>query len=113
MPSNVKEGATFTKHPTQEGVFLKHLFTGSDTGGCLNNLEVNIVPGFQIAPHAHDDSSEFFYVVGGHGEFLDGTEWKAIKEGDAFMAPMKMNHSIKNTGNKTLVLFSTFCPANR
>ena len=112
MADNIKTGATFTKHPTQEGVFLKHFF-GKEDNDRLNNLEVNIVPGFQIAPHTHEDSSEFYYVVSGQGEFLDDTDWKPIKRGDAFKAPQGMTHSIKNTGNETLVLFSTFSPATR
>ncbi|MDR0762806.1 MAG: cupin domain-containing protein [Campylobacteraceae bacterium] len=112
MANNFKVDAKFIKHPTQEGVFMKH-FYGKDDNACLNNLEVNIVPGFQIAPHIHEESSEFFYVVSGNGEFLDDTEWKSIKQGDAFKAPQGMTHAIKNTGTKTLVLFSTFSPAMR
>jgi mannose-6-phosphate isomerase-like protein (cupin superfamily) len=112
MGNNVKIDASFVKHPTQEGVFMKHFFSKDDNGR-LNNLEVNIVPGYQIAPHTHEESSEFFYVVRGQGEFLDDTEWNPISAGDAFKAPLGMTHAIKNTGNETLVLFSTFSPAIR
>lgn len=112
MASNFKSDAVFTKHPTQEGVFLKHFFCKEDNDR-LNNLEVFIMPGFQIAPHIHGDSSEFFYVVSGQGEFLDDKEWKAIKKGDAFKAPQGMTHSIKNSGSEALILFSTFSPATR
>jgi mannose-6-phosphate isomerase-like protein (cupin superfamily) len=113
MANNVKEGAAFVKHPTQEGVFMKHFFSKADTGERLNNVEINIVPGFQIAPHAHENASEFFYVVSGQGEFLDDTEWTVVKKGDAFKAPVGMTHAIKNTGNEILVLFSTFSPPVR
>jgi len=113
MADNIKKGAVFTKHPTQEGVFMKHFYAKDDTDGRLNNLEVNIVPGFEIAPHTHENAGEFFYVVSGSGEFLDETEWKAIRKGDAFKAPMGVNHAIKNTGNETLVLLSTFSPPIR
>ena len=110
MGKNIKLDAIFVKHPTQEGVFMKHFFSKDETNEHLNNLEVNIIPGFQIAPHTHDNAGEYFYVVDGEGEFLDNTEWIPIKKGDAFQAPMKMTHAIKNTGRVTLVLFSTFCP---
>ena len=110
MGKNIKLDAVFVKHPTQEGVFMKHFFSKDETNERLNNLEVNIVPGFQIAPHTHDNAGEFFYVVDGEGEFLDNTEWTSIKKGDAFQAPMGMTHAIKNTGRVTLVLFSTFSP---
>ncbi|MCL1807387.1 MAG: cupin domain-containing protein [Oscillospiraceae bacterium] len=112
MSANLKMDSLFTKHPTQEGVFMKHFF-GKDDNNRLNNLEVNIIPGFQIAPHTHEESSEFFFVVNGAGEFLDDTEWKPIQKGDAFKAPQGMTHGLKNTGNETLVLFSTFSPAIR
>ena len=112
MSSNFKADASFTKHPTQEGVFMKHFFCSEDNDR-LNNVEVNIVPGYQIAPHVHEGSAEFFYVVGGTGEFLDGEEWRAIGKGDAFKAPQGTTHSIKNTGRDTLVLFSTFSPPIR
>ncbi|MDR2100600.1 MAG: cupin domain-containing protein [Campylobacteraceae bacterium] len=54
-----------------------------------------------------------FYVVSGSGEFLDDTKWKSIKAGDAFKALQGITHASKNTGTKTLVLFSTFSPATR
>ncbi|MDR2790001.1 MAG: hypothetical protein LBB59_03385 [Campylobacteraceae bacterium] len=44
---------------------MKH-FYGKDDGACINNLEVNIVLGFQIAPHTHENSSEFFYAAAGN-----------------------------------------------
>ena len=113
MAKNIKSNAVFVKHPTQEGVFMKHFFSKDETNNCLNNLEVNIVPDFQIAPHIHDNAGEFFYVVDGEGEFLDNTEWIPIRKGDAFQAPMGMTHAIKNTGRETLVLFSTFSPPTK
>ena len=111
MQGNIKLNAEFVKHP-EEGVFLKHFFDKEDNDR-LNNLEAHIVPGFQTKPHIHEDSTEFFYVVSGCGEFFDSTEWKLIKKGDAFKAPKGMKHAVKNSGNETLVLFSTFSPAIR
>ena len=113
MSGNIKTDSVFVKNPKHEGVFMKHFFSKSETNGQLNNFEVNIVPGFQIAPHNHDNAGEYFYVVDGSGEFLDDTEWVPVKKGDAFQAPVGMTHAVKNTGKLTLVLFSTFSPATR
>jgi mannose-6-phosphate isomerase-like protein (cupin superfamily) len=113
MADNVKTDAVFAKHPKWEGVSMKHFFAGADTAERLNNLEINIVPGFQIPPHTHENASEFFYVISGEGEFLDGAEWRAVKKGDAFKAPAGMSHGVKNTGTETLALFSTFSPPVR
>ena len=112
MAGNFKTDVELTKHAKHEGVFIRNFFSKDDNDR-LNNLEVLIEPGFQIPPHTHEDSTEFFYVVSGHGEFLDDTEWKAIKKGDAFKAPQGMTHGLKNTGSETLLLFSTFSPAIR
>lgn len=112
MSEHIINDAQFTKHPTQEGVFMKHFFSSKDNDR-LNNLEVKIIPGYCIAPHIHENSSEFFYVVSGEGEFLDGEEWKKIEKGIAFVAPMGMTHGIRNTGKDVLTLFSTFSPATR
>lgn len=112
MKNNIIKDANFVKHPTEEGVFMKHFFCSEDND-CLNNLEVRIIPGYQISPHIHEKSNEFFYAVDGEGEFFDNGEWKAFKVGDAFKAPIGMQHGIRNTGRKILVLFSTFSPATR
>ena len=112
MSENFKFSAVFIKHPTNEGVFLKHFF-GKEDNDALNNMEVHIVPSFQVAPHTHEDSTEYFYVVDGDGEFGDGNEWLAISKGDAFKAPLGMVHAIRNSSHQTLVLFSTFSPAVR
>ena len=100
------------RHPNNEGVFLKHFF-GREDNDQINNMEVHIVPSFRIAPHKHEESTEYYYVVDGTGEFGDGTEWLAVSKGDTFKAPKGMVHSIRNTGHQTLVLFSTFYPATR
>jgi hypothetical protein len=63
MSNNLKVDAKFVKHPTQEGVFMKYFYS-KDDDACINNLEVNIVPGFQITPHIHENSSEFFMLFG-------------------------------------------------
>jgi quercetin dioxygenase-like cupin family protein len=110
MANNLIADATLKKHPVHEGVYIKHFF-GKEDNDRLNNLEIVIAPGSQIPPHAHDSSTEFFYMVSGQGVFLDNDEWKAIKKGDAFRATVGMKHSIKNTGKDALVLFSTFSPA--
>ncbi|MGL4393155.1 MAG: cupin domain-containing protein [Fusobacteriaceae bacterium] len=102
----------FVKHPSNDGVFMKHFFSKADNDR-LNNLEVIIVPGFQIAPHVHDDSTEFYYCVSGEGEFLDDKEWIKIKSGDAFKAQKGVTHALKNTGCEPLKIFSTFSPAIR
>jgi mannose-6-phosphate isomerase-like protein (cupin superfamily) len=112
MSENIIGKAALVKHPKEDGVFLKHYFSSVDNDR-LNNLEVTILPGFQISPHIHADSTEFYYVVTGTGEFLVDGEWRMIKKGDALKAPLGMEHGLKNTGNEMLMVFSTFSPATK
>jgi mannose-6-phosphate isomerase-like protein (cupin superfamily) len=110
--SNILSIEEYIKHPKEDGVFLKHFYSNADNDR-LNNLEVKIDPGFQIAPHIHENSTEFYYVVSGSGQFLNNGEWLPINKGDALKAPMGMAHGIKNTSQEVLKLFSTFSPAIR
>jgi mannose-6-phosphate isomerase-like protein (cupin superfamily) len=110
MSKNVMNSSESIKHPKEEGVYLKHFFCSLDNDR-LNNLEVKIEPGHQISPHVHENSSEFYYVISGSGEFLIGDKWHIIKKGDALKAPISEKHGIKNTGDEPLLLFSTFSPA--
>jgi mannose-6-phosphate isomerase-like protein (cupin superfamily) len=109
---NLIQDVKYVKNTAHEGVFMRNFFSREDNDR-INNSEVCIMPGFQIAPHIHEDSTEFFYVVSGMGEFLDSSEWKPIKKGDAFKAPQGMTHGIKNAGSELLVILATFSPPIR
>ncbi|MCP4023393.1 MAG: cupin domain-containing protein [Desulfobacteraceae bacterium] len=104
--------SNYEKHPTNEGVYLKHFFS-SEIDNRLNNLEVRIEPGGGISNHTHDESNEFFYVAKGKGEFLVDGQWEIVREGEALVAPKAIEHGFKNNTNETLVLFSTFSPPIR
>ncbi len=99
----------FAKHPKDEGVYVKHFFSSADNDR-LNNLEVKIQPGCQISPHIHDNSTEFYYVVSGTGEFLVNNQYIQVQKGDALKAPLGQEHGFKNNSGEELVLFSTFSP---
>ena len=112
MSDKILGTGEFVNHPKEKGVYLKHFFSSADNDR-LNNLEVKIEPGCQISQHVHDNSSEFYYVVDGSGEFFIDGQWKSVKKGDAMKAPTGEEHGLKNTGNELLVLLSTFSPPIR
>ena len=109
---NLIQDAKYVRNSSHEGVFMRNFFSKEDND-LINNSEICIMPGFQIAPHTHEMSTEFFYVVSGVGDFLDSSEWKPIKNGDAFKAPQGITHGIKNTGSELLVILATFTPPIR
>ncbi|MBF0549667.1 MAG: cupin domain-containing protein [Deltaproteobacteria bacterium] len=112
MTAKIITTGEFVNHPHNEGVYLKHFFGRADNDR-LNNVEVKIEPGCRIAPHVHDNSTEFFYIVSGVGEFLIDGQWSAIKPGDAMIAPQGEEHGLINTELEPLVIFSTFSPPIR
>ncbi|MDR1773518.1 MAG: cupin domain-containing protein [Clostridioides sp.] len=112
MSENFKENAIYIKNPQYEGMYMKHFFDSNDNDR-LNNVEITIIPGFGTKPHIHENSTEFFYIVSGEGEFTDDDGTCQVKKGDAFKAPKGVTHSIINTSNEVLVIFSTFSPPIR
>ena len=110
--ANLIQDAKYVKNTTYEGVFMRNFFSREDNDR-INNSEVCVMPGLQITPHTHEASTEFFYVVSGVGEFLDSSEWKPVKKGDAFKAPQGMTHGVRNTGSELLVILATFSPPIR
>jgi mannose-6-phosphate isomerase-like protein (cupin superfamily) len=113
MTNNLKKAGEYVKHPGNDGVFMKHFYGKDDTDGKMNNVEILIVSGFQIAPHVHGSSDEYFYIVSGTGEYQLGEETIAIEKGDVFTAPPGVSHAVVNTGTEPLLLLSTFCPPIR
>ena len=110
LMNHIKLDTNVMKHPSQDGIFIRDLYLGEDTGGGLSNREITVLPGFGIEPHTHGES-EFFYVIEGSGEFLDDTVWRQVRKGDAFTAPKGMNHCIRNTGLVNLMVLSAFSPS--
>ena len=54
-------------HPAFEGVTLKHLLTGADTGGAFSFHLVRVAPGKSIGTHIHEMQTETHAVAGGSG----------------------------------------------
>lgn len=112
MSENIITTGEFVKRPNSEGVYMKHFFSSADNDR-LNNVEVKVEPGGELPAHIHSDSTEFYYVVEGTGEFLLEGKWHPIQKGYAFKAPMGVEHGVRNNGSEVLYLFSTFSPPIR
>ena len=55
----------WSKHPTFEGVELKHIVTSKVTGGAYSYHLVRIAPGKSILDHIHDPQLETHEVIAG------------------------------------------------
>ena len=61
----------WNKHPTFEGVELKHIITAKDTGGDFSYHLVRIAPNKRIKNHIHETQLETHEVIAGSGECVN------------------------------------------
>jgi quercetin dioxygenase-like cupin family protein len=96
-------------HPKFPGVSLKHLVTGSDTGGRLSLHHVKIDSGCAIGDHAHAGMVEIHDVIAGNGSgMLEGREIP-YSPGSMGVMPADRVHRVI-AGSAGLLLLATFSP---
>ena len=106
----VFEDISWTKHPTFEGVELKHIVKAEETNGAYSFHLVRIAPNCSIKDHIHDPQLETHEVIAGYGECInDGTKIE-YKPGVISIMPTKVHHEV-HAGNEGLYLFAKFMPA--
>ena len=104
------EQTNWTKHPTFEGVELKHIVTAKDTNGLFSYHLVRIEPEKAIGNHIHETQLETHEVIAGDGICINnGVEIK-YKQGVISIMPEKVPHEVK-AGKDGLYLFAKFMPA--
>lgn len=111
IDSEVSFGQTnWAKHPTFEGVELKHIVTAKDTNGLFSYHLVRIEPEKAIGNHIHETQLETHEVIAGDGICINnGVEIK-YKQGVISIMPEKVPHEVK-AGKDGLYLFAKFMPA--
>lgn len=100
----------WSKHPTFEGVALKHIVTSGQTGGQFSYHLVRIAPNKKIGNHVHKTQLETHEVISGSGICInEGTEI-TYEPGVISILPMNIPHEV-TAGNEGLYLFAKFMPA--
>ena len=100
----------WSKHPTFEGVELKHIVTAKNTDGKFSYHLVRIAPGKAIGNHIHETQLETHEVISGYGICInDGMELK-YEPGVISIIPKEVPHEVK-AGEEGLYLFAKFMPA--
>lgn len=80
------------------------------TGQHLQLVLMALKPGEDIGEETHPDRDQFFRVEKGRGEvFIDGKRTK-VKSGDAIVVPAGARHNVKNTGAKSMKLYTLYGP---
>lgn len=103
-------GLPWSKHPSFEGVELKHILTAKETGGSYSYHLVQIAPNCRIGQHIHETQLETHEVIAGSGTCIN--EGMAIDyvPGVISIFPDGIPHEV-NAGEDGLYLFAKFMPA--
>lgn len=98
------------KHPTFDGVELKHIITADDTDGAFSYHLVKIAPNKKIGNHVHELQIETHEVISGDGVCVN--EGKEINYHCGVISIMKAGKSHEViAGENGLFLFAKFIPA--
>lgn len=100
----------WTKHPTFEGVELKHIVTAKDTDGQFSYHLVRIAPNKSIRNHIHEAQLETHEVIAGAGVCINAGDKIPYIPGKISIMPAGVPHEV-NAGNDGLYLFAKFIPA--
>lgn len=101
---------TWSKHPTFEGVELKHIVTANDTDGQFSYHLVHIAPDKSIKNHIHKAQLETHEVIAGSGICINGDISIPYETGTISIMPAGLPHEV-HAGNDGLYLFAKFIPA--
>lgn len=100
----------WNKHPTFEGVELKHLIVGKDTDMKFSYHLVRIAPNKAIGNHIHATQLETHEIIAGKGVCINNGEKIEYTPGVIAIIPAKIPHEVI-AGDEGLYLFAKFMPA--
>lgn len=112
LPTMVVEFADipWSKHPTFDGVELKHIVTAEETDGQFSYHLVRIAPNKSIENHVHETQLETHEVIAGSGVCINDGVTIPYETGTISIMPIGIPHEV-NAGKNGLYLFAKFIPA--
>lgn len=96
---------------TKDGSEIRELLAHRNS--CIRNqslAEARLPPGAATTPHHHPRTEEIYYILSGSGRMQIGDEVQDVAEGDAIAIPPGQVHTIRNTGETTLVFLCCCAP---
>lgn len=100
----------WSKHPSFEGVELKHIVTAKDTNGEFSYHLVRIAPSKSIKNHIHETQLETHEVIVGSGVCMNNGTEILYESGTISIMPVGIPHEV-SAGKDGLCLFAKFIPA--
>jgi quercetin dioxygenase-like cupin family protein len=76
----------------------------------LSVIELDVVPGWAVAAHHHDDHLDSFFVLDGDVEFHTADATVAASSGTLMAAPPGALHGIRNVGSRQARLLNVHAP---
>jgi mannose-6-phosphate isomerase-like protein (cupin superfamily) len=67
-------------------------------------------PGQQHAAHAHAGQDKLYVVIEGDAEIQVGEEIQSVSTGGGAFAPSGVTHSVRNRGEKRLIVLAVLAP---
>lgn len=98
------------KHPTFEGVALKHLITSEQSEGKFSFHLVKIDPNKKIGLHVHDHQIETHEVISGHGVCINENVEITYEAGVVSVFQANCPHEV-TANDEGLYMFAKFIPA--
>ena len=100
----------WSKHPTFDGVELKHVITAKETGGQFSYHLVRIAPNKSIKNHIHETQLETHEIIAGSGICINDGMEIPYEIGTISIMPAGIPHEV-NAGSDGLYMFAKFIPA--
>ncbi|PTN33966.1 cupin domain-containing protein [Desulfonatronum sp. SC1] len=99
----------FADHPKFAGVRIAVLVRGVDSDR-VSVSQLEIAPGVEVPIHTHDPQLDSIFVLSGEGEMFINGEWRRVGPEDYLLAPMGVEHGVRNVGREPLRLFIHHSP---
>lgn len=80
------------------------------TGNHLQLVLMTLKPDEEIGDEVHVDHDQFFRLEKGKGIVVIDGKTHNVKDGDAIIVPAGARHNLKNTGDKSLKLYTLYGP---
>ncbi len=100
----------WSKHPTFQGVELKHIITAKDTEGKFSYHLVQIAPDCSIGNHIHETQLETHEVIKGSGRCVNAGCTIPYEPGTISIMQAGTAHEV-HADSEGLSLFAKFMPA--
>ena len=106
---NINDVPAFT---TKDGSVIRELLAHRNSVISKQSLaEARVAPGLETQPHYHPLTEEIYYILQGVGEMKIGKEMQPVGPGDAIAIPPGAIHTIRNSGEQTLLFLCCCAPA--